>query len=169
MADIFLYSPVQIYFKNSQKDLAVSSSSVKKLVHSLLKKLKVECDEISLHFVTTRKISELHADFFNDPSTTDCITFPIDDDTITGYRVLGEVFVCPKTAITYASSKGKDPYEETSLYIVHGILHLLGLDDIDPKDRTKMRKKERICMTHLKKEGLLLSKKKVVLNYSREL
>ncbi|MCX6989555.1 MAG: rRNA maturation RNase YbeY [Chlamydiae bacterium] len=160
---------MQIYFKNSQKDLKVPSSSVKKLIHSLLKKLKVECDEISLHFVTTRKISELHADFFNDPSTTDCITFPIDDDSNSYYRVLGEIFVCPKTALTYAQKKGRDPYEETTLYVVHGILHLLGFDDIDPKDRTQMRKKERACMTYLKKESLLLSKKKVVLNYRPEL
>jgi probable rRNA maturation factor len=160
---------VQIYFKNTQKDLKVPSSSVKKLILSLLKKLKVECDEISLQFVTTRKISELHADFFNDPTTTDCITFPIDDDSSTGYRVLGEIFVCPKTAITYAHKKGKDPYEETTLYIVHGILHLLGFDDIDPKDRAQMRKKERACMSHLKKENLILSKKKVVLNYRPEL
>jgi len=153
---------VQIYLRNSQKDLAISASSLKVLVSKVLKKNRIECDEISIHFVTTRKISKLHADFFDDPTTTDCITFPIDSEDNPGYRVLGEVFICPKTAIDYSKKNSKDPYEETSLYVVHGILHLLGYDDIDPKDRKLMRKKENECMTYLKKEGALLSKKKIV-------
>jgi probable rRNA maturation factor len=70
--------------------------------------------------------------------------------------VLGEVFVCPKTAIDFSEKHGKDVYEETSLYLVHGILHLLGYDDIDPKDRIKMRKKERYCMSFLKENNLAL-------------
>jgi len=153
---------VKIYLNNSQKDLSISASSVKQLVTALLKHLKIVCDEISFHFVTTRKISQLHKDFFDDPTTTDCITFPIDSCETDDFRVLGEVFVCPKTAIEYAQSKNKDPYIETSLYLVHGILHLIGYDDIDPKDRSAMRKKEKHCMKFLQENNLLLGKKKIV-------
>lgn len=152
---------MQIYLRNSQKDLAISASSLRLLIAKVLEKNRIECDEISIHFVTSRKISKLHADFFDDPTTTDCITFPIGSEDGTRYKVLGEVFICPKTAIEYGKKNKKDPYEETSLYVVHGILHLLGYDDIDPKDRKQMRKKEKECMTYLKNEGALLSKKRL--------
>lgn len=132
------------------------------MVVSVLHKLRVHWDEVSIHFVTNRKLCQLHEEFFNDPSPTDCISFPIDDAGNSEYRVLGEVFVCPKTAIEYAKKNEKDPYVETTLYVVHGLLHLLGYDDIDPKDRALMRKKERECIEHLRKEGLILSKKKIV-------
>jgi probable rRNA maturation factor len=35
------------------------------------------------------------------------------------------------------------PREELLLYVVHGILHLVGFDDITPEDRTDMRQKEK--------------------------
>lgn len=132
------------------------------MVISVLHKLHIRWDEVSIHFVTNRKLCKLHEEFFNDPSPTDCISFPIDGDGKSDYRVLGEVFVCPKTAIEYAKKKQKDPYAETTLYVVHGLLHLLGYDDIHPKDRALMRRKERECMEHLRQEDLLLTKKKIV-------
>lgn len=132
---------------------------MKRAVAFLLNHLHIRCDEISFHFVTTKKICQLHADFFNDPTTTDCITFPIDEEDSDDYRVLGEVFVCPQTAIDYSQKKQADPYRETTLYLVHGLLHLIGYDDIDPSDRKKMRSMERACMAELEKNGLILSKK----------
>jgi len=128
------------------------------MVRALIDKLKIKCDEISVHFVSTTKICKLHADFFNDPTTTDCITFPVDNSLDEQYVVLGEVFVCPKTAIDFSKKYNKDLYEEATLYLVHGILHLLGYDDIDPEDRKKMRKKERFCMKFLKENNLILKK-----------
>ncbi len=70
---------------------------------------------------------------------------------------LGEVFVCPKTALEYVQKKGGNPYLETSLYLVHGILHLLGYDDLTPKERTKMRQQERSVLKMLKSKKALLN------------
>ena len=120
--------------------------------------LKIDCDEVSIHLVDTKTISRLHAQFFDDPTTTDCITFPMDDPSEEGCQMLGEVFVCPATALDYAKKRGLDPYRETTLYIVHGILHLIGYDDIDPKERRTMRTKERQTMAHLEENGCLLRK-----------
>lgn len=129
---------------NRQKDLKLSVRRAKALVRAVLDAENVECSEISIYFVSEKRISELHGEFFNDPTPTDCITFPIDCET------LGEIFVCPKAAIDYCKKKGGDPLTETALYIIHGILHLLGYDDLDPKMKRVMRKKEKQCMAHLK-------------------
>lgn len=104
-------------------------------------------EEVSIRFVDTKTISEIHKEFFDDPSITDCMSFPIDD------QVLGDVVVCPKVAIDY----GGDPYEETTLYIVHGLLHLMGYNDIEELDRQEMRMAEKRHLDTLKKKELMLT------------
>lgn len=129
---------------------------VEKLVRAVVSSEGQRCDEVSIQFVDTPTICQLHADFFADPSPTDCISFPIDDPA-SAYRVLGEVFVCPATAIEYAQTHQGDPYMETSLYIVHGLLHLMGYDDISPEDEAAMRAAEQRHMKALTEQHLLLS------------
>lgn len=141
---------------NSQKTLKIDPDAVVPLVQQVIKSEKQSCDEVSIYFVNTKKICKLHKDFFDDPSTTDCISFPLDDDDDFPYRILGEVFVCPETALKYAEDHEGDPFEETTLYIVHGLLHLMGYDDIDEKKRALMRLAEAKHMKKLKKLDLYL-------------
>jgi probable rRNA maturation factor len=142
---------LKINIYNRQKALLISPSSAKKVVRALFDFLSVSCDEISFYFVTEKTIVDLHDKHFNDPTPTDCITFPIDDS------YLGDIFICPAIAIQYASSKDLDPLEETLLYMIHGVLHLLKFNDLEPKERSCMRKKEKSCMRHLKKIKLTLT------------
>jgi probable rRNA maturation factor len=147
---------VKVEIINSQKSLKISKLQVKRIVKAVLA-LESRCyDEAAIHFVTQSKICELHAQFFNDPSPTDCISFPMDEEEQGGYKILGEVFVCPQTAVEYAEKHQKDPYEETTLYLVHGLLHLLGYDDLDKRERLKMRAAEKKQMAHLKELQLVL-------------
>jgi probable rRNA maturation factor len=140
-----------IHISNRQKDLIFSKSSARALAHSVLIYLQVSYEELSLYFVTEKEIRRLHAKFFDDPTPTDCISFPLGD----GH--LGEVFVCPAVAQKYAKKRDLDPYEETALYIVHGLLHLIGYDDLEPKARRAMRKKEKSCMRYLYEHKRTLS------------
>jgi len=66
------------------------------------------------------------------------------------YRVLGEIYVLPKTAIRYAKLMQRSLYELT-LYIVHGLLHLLAMMTYKKKIGKKMRKKEKEYMALLTK------------------
>lgn len=142
------------------KLLPIKISSVKKAVKAVLELEKTEYDEVSIYFVGIKTISSLHEEFFQDPTPTDCISFPIDGPKIgPQYSILGEVFICPEVAIQYAKKHSIDPLEEVTLYLVHGLLHLIGYDDIDPKDRNIMRKKEKRCMHSLKQENLLIDYK----------
>jgi probable rRNA maturation factor len=128
---------------NNQKDLPIDKSRLRLLVREVLSFLEISPKELAIYFVEEKKISELHEQFFQDPTVTDCITFPIDEE------FLGEIFVCPKVALTYAKKRGLDPQKEVLLYVIHGILHLIGYDDLDPKERRSMRKMEKSCMRHL--------------------
>src|SRR4051812_46743238 len=92
---------VKIDIINKQNIVRLSSPQVKKIIKAVLSLEKCVCDEVSVHFVSKKKIASLHLEFFNDPSPTDCITFPIDDENSNhvDYRILGEIFVCPETAL----------------------------------------------------------------------
>ena len=114
--------------------------------------------EVTLHFVDESQICRLHKQFFNDPSPTDCITLPIDPPG-RSCDMLGEVFICPQTAIKYAQKQNADPYQELTLYIVHGLLHLLGYKDIEQPDQDKMRAAEKKCMDLLTAKDLILTPK----------
>ncbi len=126
----------------------------------MFKKLKISSDEVILHLVNKKTICEIHQIYFNDPSPTDCISFPIDPPKMkrSGPTILGEIFVCPKVAIEYGKEHQIDPYEETTRFIVHGLLHLLGFDDIIPEERKRMRTKENRCMKLLMDQGLFINK-----------
>jgi probable rRNA maturation factor len=134
--------PLTIHLSNKQKDLKIISKNIKALVKNFLSLEKTTCHEVSIHFVDEKTICQLHQQFFNDPSPTDCISLPMDDED-EPYRVLGEIFVCPKAAVDYAEKHQTDPQRELCLYVIHGLLHLIGYDDIDPKDRAKMRRAEK--------------------------
>lgn len=133
---------MKIYLFNTRKKY-ISKKSVQDCIENFAKKEKVIFDEIGIHFVGKKKISALHKQFFNDPSLTDCITFPIYNKKGDGYSFGGDIFICPEVAYEYAKLHGIDPKCEVWLYLIHGLLHLVGYDDIDPKSRQKMRRKER--------------------------
>lgn len=148
---------MNIHIDNQQQDLSIDAKSVEEIVLAFLQLEQVSADEVSINFVDDPTICKLHADYFNDPTTTDCISFPMDGED-EEYRLLGEIFVCPKTAIDYARLNGIDPYTETTLYIVHGLLHLIGLDDIEDEDRDEMRRREQVHLENLKKLNLQVKK-----------
>lgn len=136
--------------------IPINVESVQRLVQEFARFHNISFDEASICFVDTAAICDLHAKFFNDPSPTDCISFPMDDLEETGYRVLGEVFVCPETAADYVSMHGGNLYEEITLYTIHGLLHLLGYDDIDESEEVLMRAEEARYLSYVASKNLWL-------------
>lgn len=140
-----------------QSVLTIDASSLIPLVESVLAAEKQECDEVGIYFVESQELCTLHAQFFGDPSPTDCISFPIEDaPEFSGYRILGEIFVSPLAAMEYAAKKQSDPYRELTLYVVHGLLHLIGYDDMERETRVAMRAAERRHMQRLRRRNLLI-------------
>lgn len=144
---------VQIF--NHQEDLPIDLSSVQSLVQECFVFSQEPASEIGIYFVSDEEMCALHEEHFQDPSSTDCMTFPIDPKEEQD-RYIGDIIVCPKTAIEYAKEHNKNVYEELSLYIVHGILHLQGLDDIEEEDQVQMRKEEKRYLSHLQEKKSLV-------------
>jgi probable rRNA maturation factor len=85
-------------------------------------------EEIGVLLVSDRKISELHRRFMGISGPTDVITFQH-----------GEIFISVETAQRQAEVFGTSLEYELRLYLVHGLLHLHGLDDLGMADRRRMR------------------------------
>ncbi len=147
---------MNITVEDSQNDLSINTNQVKLIVTEVLSEESCQCDEVIVNFIDMAQMCSLHQEFFNDPSPTDCISFPLDDEEGEPYRVLGEIFVSPKAAIDYVKEHGGVSYRETTLYIIHGLLHLLGYDDIDDSDREEMRAAEKRHLINLENKEISL-------------
>lgn len=139
---------------DQQSSLKIDVRQMQQITEHVILGEGQSCEEVNVYFVETETICELHEQFFQDPSPTDCISFPLDDEE-SPYRILGEVFVCPATAIAYAAQHQVDCLEETILYLVHGLLHLMGYDDLTQKDRIQMTRAQTKHMETLKNLNLL--------------
>jgi len=126
------------------------------MVEAVLALEERPCDEVGIHFVGLKEICRLHDQYFDDPTSTDCISFPIDSSE-SPVNALGDVFVCPYIACKYAEEHHLDPYQELTLYVVHGLLHLIGYDDMEEADRAMMRKAEKDHMRYLVKNNLIIA------------
>jgi len=146
---------------NEQTDLSIDESKVKPIVKLVLKCEQRKSDEVSIYFVSENEICRIHGEFFDDPSPTDCISFPMDKTEDTHHHILGEIFICPKAAIDYvlkdSEEVNQDPYRELTLYLVHGLLHLLGYRDEEDEARKQMHALQNKYLALLIKKQLLLS------------
>lgn len=150
---------MHITITNQQKSLPISRKIIAPLVSAVFSLEGLTFDEGGIHFIDSKKMCSLHDEFFNDSSLTDCISCPIDpprQKNESRYCVLGDIFVCPEVAKAYAEKNQCDPYEELTLYVVHGLLHLMGYDDIEEKDRKEMRLAEKKHLENLSNLGLYL-------------
>lgn len=102
--------------------------------------------ELSVVFLTDAALARLHADFLDDPTTTDVITFAGDPRL----GAAGEICVSVDTAAAYARRHRRDFSSELTLYVVHGWLHLAGYDDLVPAKKRAMRRAEARAMRVLR-------------------
>jgi rRNA maturation RNase YbeY len=86
-------------------------------------------------------------------------------------EVAGELFIYPGVAYLEGQKRKKSYFAyEMTLYIVHGVLHLTGEDDLDPVSRSRMRRRERFIMKKLTSEfdlRKIFNKEKNTFGYSK--
>ncbi|HWC60478.1 MAG TPA: rRNA maturation RNase YbeY, partial [Verrucomicrobiae bacterium] len=85
--------------------------------------------------------------FLNHEGSTDVITFdyaePATRNPQPATRSLhGELFICIDDAMAQAKKFRTSWQSELTRYVIHGVLHLRGFDDIRAADRRKMKREE---------------------------
>lgn len=100
--------------------------------------------DLSILFVDTDVMTDLHVKWMDEPGPTDVLSFPMDElrpgraDEPTPAGLLGDVVLCPEVAVEQARTAGHSTAEEMLLLTTHGILHLLGYDHAEPEEEKEM-------------------------------
>lgn len=151
MSQQIIDSPVAV--ANRQRKVKTDIPRYQQAVCKVLDLLGVKDRELSVMFVSDRKMRELNRDYRKVDSSTDVIAFPMakaECGDVSG-RMLGDLVLSLETIARQASEPFEDdrPWtgtfrRELALMTIHGILHLLGHDHVgDPDKAAKMVEKER--------------------------
>jgi probable rRNA maturation factor len=96
--------------------------------------------EISIAIVDDQQIHQVNRQYLNHDYPTDVISF---DTTESDQFLEGEVIASADTADRIAKQNGWNASHELLLYIIHGMLHVIGLDDTSESKAKRMRSEER--------------------------
>jgi probable rRNA maturation factor len=159
-----------VFSADEQSEVEVDVAAYTRLAQAVLEEESVHglC-ELAVYFVDEPSIAELNERFLGGDGPTDVLAFPIDDDVVgTGAGVggrspdsgapgpdrsppdvseipvlLGDVLVCPAVAAHNAARLGRSVADELALLVVHGILHVLGMDHAEEEETRLMQARER--------------------------
>lgn len=137
----------EIDVADSQARLAVDRATVATLVERVLRGEGVAAATISIAIVDDPTIHRINRDHLGHDEPTDVVTFPLSDPG--DDRLHGELVVSAETAARVAGEIGVEPWNELALYVVHGLLHLCGRDDLDEASAAEMRRGEDAAMARV--------------------
>lgn len=116
--------------------------------------------EVAISVIGDRKMRKMNREFRGIDKPTDVLAFPytLDNsrpkDFITPptqkYLNLGELLISYPQLLNRAAKESTLVDDMADLLVVHGVLHLLGLDHVKPEEANAMEKKEDEILTVLK-------------------
>jgi probable rRNA maturation factor len=162
---------VTVFVSDEQAALPIVVEKWQQLALAVLVDEGVEGEaELSVMFVDEETIGDLNKRFMETDGPTDVLSFPIDGDPNEPGRwpdaggpgpdriendpedlplLLGDVVICTLVAERNAPTHAGSFDDEVALLVVHGILHLLGMDHAEEAERLEMQSREReLLATH---------------------
>ncbi len=154
---------LDVYAADEQADHPVNVERWSTLARSVLQGEGIVSDtEVSLLFVDEVTMAALNERFLHQEGATDVLSFPIEDESDRSGRspdeggtgpgsieadtdrlvLLGDVVICPSVAARNAVDHGVTFDDEIALLVVHGILHLLGMDHEVDAEAERMERRE---------------------------
>lgn len=107
--------------------------------------------EIGYMFVSDEKILEVNREYLGHDYYTDVITFDYDEGDV----INGDIVISLDTVRTNAELFGKTYDDELHRVIIHGILHLCGINDKGPGEREIMEENENKALAMLEGASIL--------------
>lgn len=113
---------------------------------------------LSVSFVSETEMAEINGAYVGHEGLTDVICFDYRESGCKLPRENGdpepvevEIIVCPSVAMREAEKRGLPYSREVVLYLVHGLLHAAGEDDLKPALKRMMRRRELKTINELAK------------------
>jgi probable rRNA maturation factor len=162
---------MQVFVADEQSDRPVDAGRYGDLAQKVLSDRGIRGEvELNVLFVDEQTIASLNERFLGKPGPTDVLSFPIEDELTAPVAppagplpdlsgpgregaallaeqsmptLLGDVVICPEVAWRNAPEHAGTYEEELALLLVHGILHLLGMDHEENEEAEAMEALER--------------------------
>jgi probable rRNA maturation factor len=156
--------PIEVFVADEQSDHPVEPARWGALAEAVLRSEGLRGDvELSVLYVDEATIAALNKRFLDHEGPTDVLSFPIEDDPVSSGRnpdsggsgpgwlppddggiptLLGDVVICPTIAHRQAPGHAGTFEDELALLLVHGILHLLGMDHEEEEEAVVMERRE---------------------------
>lgn len=120
------------------------------LNHAAVSERVEEGSELSVSFITNKKIQEINRDYRGKDMPTDVISFAMEElgegemeiQADGAPRLLGDILISVERAKEQASDYGHSYEREIGFLAVHGFLHLLGYDHMEPEEEKEMNEKQ---------------------------
>ncbi len=132
------------YFVEDIKMPAIKKREITSWIRRVAAAYRKTCGDISYIFCSDEKILEVNNAYLQHDYYTDIITF----DYTEGDKIGGDIFISLDTVRSNSEQFNTHFDDELQRVIIHGILHLCGIDDKSPGERE--------IMTHCEDEALAL-------------
>ena len=141
-------SPYEITVTTEVAEHAIDEAQLKRAIERALRRHDCQAARIGVAVVDDARIAQVNDQFLNRSEPTDVIAFNLNDGD--GEEGLdGEIVLSAETAQRESLHRGHSAEAEGVLYAVHGILHLLGMDDRSETHARAMHEEEDAILTEL--------------------
>lgn len=138
------------YHLEDQSDWLDDSERIQHAANWVVERFEIKSLSASISIVDDPTIHRLNREHLDHDWPTDVISFVFEDENA---NIDGEIIASRDTAARLCNKAGWRAEDELLLYVVHGLLHLAGLDDIEDEDRQEMRAREQECLLSLGVDG----------------
>ena len=135
----------EIEIANQQDRVAVDQGRLAEAARLILRDHGPAAARISIALVDDPTIHALNRQYLDHDYPTDVLSFMLEHERD---FLEGEVVVSGETALDASRAYGWEAADELLLYVVHGMLHLVGFDDQTATARAAMRRAERDYLRH---------------------
>lgn len=129
-----------------QRSLRLPRGWLAGVVRRALARQGIDAAELCVLVVDDRRIARLHREWLDVAGPTDVITFASAAAGPPDGVLRGDIVASAETARRVARAVGWPARHELAYYVIHGILHLAGHDDLTATDRRAMRARERVLL-----------------------
>ncbi len=137
-------SGISVGIRKTVRHSPIGDRKIIRLVNTVLHSEGIEDGEVSVAVVGNKAMENLTEEFSGRRYCTDVLSFDLRGE---GELTLSaQIIVNSQLARRRASRFGIAPGSELGLYIIHGLLHLLGYDDHNPDEARKMHNRSLVLL-----------------------
>ncbi|MBR4243724.1 MAG: rRNA maturation RNase YbeY [Bacteroidaceae bacterium] len=134
-----------IEYAGGKANLPIRRREISRWVKAVAEAHGRRVGDIAYIFVDDERILEVNRQYLQHDYYTDIITF----DYTEGDRISGDLFISLDTVRSNAEGLGQTYERELHRVIIHGILHLCGINDKGPGEREIMEAEENKALAAL--------------------